>query len=67
MKMKNNVSKWMSFAAVLLYCAATFHIVDEHFLLGTVFFAAAVCFTSAAATCRKKERAASGDAEERNE
>ena len=54
--MKNkDITKWWSLAAVLMFAAATFQIVSDHFLLGAIFFGAAVCFTSAATKYRKKE------------
>ena len=54
-KMKQKTSKWMNFAAILLFVAATFQIVSDHFLLGAVYFGAAVCFMTAAAGFKKKE------------
>ena len=53
--MKNkDIVKWWTLAAVLMFAAATFQIVSEHFLLGAIFFGSAVCFTSAAGIYRKK-------------
>ena len=54
-KMKQKASKWMNFAALLLFVTATFQIVSDHFLLGAVYFGAAVCFMTAASGFRKKE------------
>ena len=53
--MKQKASKWMNLAALLLFVAATFQIVSDHFLLGVVYFGAAVCFMTAAAGFKKKE------------
>ena len=55
MKTKD-IAKWWSLAAVLMFAAAVFQIVSERFLLGAIFFGAAVCFLSAAGKYRKKER-----------
>lgn len=54
-KMKQKASKWMNLAALLLFVVATFQIVSDHFLLGAVYFGAAVCFMTAAAGFKKKE------------
>ena len=54
--MKNKkVSRWWNLAAVFMFAAATFQIVNDHFLLGAIFICAAVCFMSAAGIYRKKE------------
>ena len=54
--MKNStIAKCWTLAALLMYVTATFQIVSEHFILGAVFFGAAVCFTSVAAKYRKKD------------
>ena len=55
MKNNQNISKWMNFAAVLMYAAAVFQITNEKFILGAVFFGAGVCFMTAAAKFRKNE------------
>ena len=53
--MKNkDIAKWWSLAAVLMFAAAVFQIVSEHFIVGAIFFGAAVCFLSAAGKYRKK-------------
>jgi len=48
--------KWLSFAALLMFVAATFQITNDHFISGIIFFAAAVCFTFSANVYRKKEK-----------
>ena len=55
MKNNQNITKWMNFAAVLMYAAAVFQFADGKILLGAVFFGAAVCFTCAAGKYQKKE------------
>ena len=53
MKSKD-IAKWWSLAAVLMFAAAVFQIVSEHFLLGAICFGAAACFLTAAGKYRKK-------------
>ncbi len=59
-----NVSKWMNFAAVLMYTAAVFQFVNGKMLLGAVFFGAAVCFTCSAGKFQKKESDENGRTKE---
>ena len=60
MKNNRNITKWMNFAAVLMYAAAVFRFADGKILLGAVFFGAAVCFTCAAGKYQKKDADESG-------
>ena len=53
--MKNStIAKCWTLAALLMFVTATFQIVSENFIVGAIFFGAAVCFMSAAAKYRKK-------------
>ena len=54
--MNETIAKRMSFAAVLLFAAATFWITSDRFLLGAVFFGAATCFACAAGKYQKKQK-----------
>ena len=54
--MNKKATKWFRLAAVFMFTAATFQIVNDHFILGAVFFCSAVCFASAAGICRKREK-----------
>ncbi len=54
--MNKKTSKWLAFAALLMFAAATFQIVSDHFILGAVFFGSAACFLAAADSYRKKEK-----------
>ena len=54
--MKNStIAKCWTFAALLMFVAATFQTASENFVVGAVCFGAAACFMAAAARCRKKE------------
>ena len=55
--MENNqkVSKWMYFAAVLMFAAAVFQITDGNILIAAVFFGSGACFAAAASRYGKKE------------
>ena len=52
----NSIAKWWMLAAVLMFAAATFQIVREHFLLGAVSFGATACCPLRADTGRKRQR-----------
>ena len=54
--MNKKTSKWLAFAALLMFAAATFQIVSDHFILGAVFFGSAACFLAAANRYGEKER-----------
>ena len=43
-------------AAVLMYCAGTFHFVSGHMLPGCIYAAAGACFTSFAVIYSKMEK-----------
>ena len=49
-------SKWLTFAALLMYVGATFQITSGHFIPGVICFAAAVSFTCSAEVYRKREK-----------
>ena len=55
MKNNQNISKWMNFAAVLMFAAAVFQIANDKILFAAVFFGAGVCFMAAARKYPKKE------------
>ncbi len=55
MSKKISKVKVLALAALLMYVAATFQITSDHYLLGVVCFAAAVCFSYSANVYRKKE------------
>ena len=66
--MKNkNIAKCWSLAALLMFVTATFQIVSERFLIGAVFFGAAVCSLSAAGKYRKKDAEEDRQSEEESE
>ena len=54
--MNKKKSKWLALAALLMFTAATFQFVSEHFILGAVFCGAAACFTASASVYREKEK-----------
>ena len=54
--MNKKISKWLSFAALLMFVAATFQIANESFFSGIVLFGAAACFASTAGVYRKREK-----------
>ncbi len=56
MNKKNSKSKWMMLAALLMFIGATFQIVNDHYFLGVIYFAAAVSFSCSAEVYRKRER-----------
>ena len=49
-------SKWMTFAALLMFVGAMFQITSDHYMLGVICFAAAVSFSCSAEVYRKRER-----------
>ena len=55
------MSKWFSkskclmLAALLMFVGATFQIANDHFMLGVIYFAAAVGFSCSAYAYQKKE------------
>lgn len=49
-------SKWLTFAALLMFVGATFQITSDHYMLSLVCFAAAVSFFCSAEVYRKKEK-----------
>ena len=55
MKNNRNISKWMNFAAVLMFAAAVLQITNDKFILGAIFFASGACFMAAARNYQKKE------------
>ena len=46
----------MMLAALLMFIGATFQIVNDHYFLGVIYFAAAVSFSCSAEVYRKRER-----------
>ncbi len=54
--MNKKISKWLSFAALLMFVAATYQIANESFFPGIIFFGAAACFASAAGVYQKREK-----------
>ena len=54
--MNKKISKWLAFAALLMFVGATFQITSDHSMLGVVCFAAAVSFSCSAEVYRKKEK-----------
>ena len=54
--MNKKISKWLSFAALLMFAAATYQIAGGQIMQGVVFFGAAVCFTTAANRYREKDK-----------
>jgi 1,4-dihydroxy-2-naphthoate octaprenyltransferase len=55
-KMNKKISKWLTFAALLMFVGATFQIASDHYMLGVICFAAAVSFSCSAEVYRKKEK-----------
>lgn len=53
--MNKKISKWLSFAALLMFVGATFQITSDHYMLGVICFAAAASFAYSAKVYRKKE------------
>ena len=49
-------SKWLTFAALLMFFGATFQITSDHYMPGVICFAAAVSFSCSAEVYRKKEK-----------
>ena len=56
MSKKFSKSKWLTFAALLMFVGATFQITSGHYMLGVVCFAAAVSFFCSAEVYRKREK-----------
>ena len=56
--MSKKISKWLALAALFLFAAAVFRIVNDHIITGAVFFGAAACFLAAAGAARGKEKKA---------
>ena len=55
MKNNRNISKWMNFAAVLMFAAAVLQITNDKFIPGAIFFGAGVCFMAASRKYPQKE------------
>ncbi len=53
--MNKKISKWLAFAALLMFVGATFQITSDHYLLGAICFVAAASFAYSANLYRKKE------------
>ena len=53
--MNKKISKWLAFAALLMFVGATFQITSDHYILGAICFAAAASFAYSANLYRKKE------------
>ena len=53
--MNKKISKWMTFAALLMFVGATFRITSDHFISGAVCFIAAASCVCSANVYRKKE------------
>ncbi len=58
------IAKCWSFAALLMFVAATFQITSEHFLIGAVCLGSAACFLAVAGKYRKKAEEENGRKEE---
>jgi Zn-dependent membrane protease YugP len=54
--MNSKKSKWMALAALLMFVGAVFQITSDHYILGVIYFAAAVSFSCSANVYRKKEK-----------
>ena len=54
--MNSKKSRWMALAALLMFVGATFQITSDHYMLGVIYFAAAVVFFCFANVYRKKEK-----------
>ena len=54
--MNSKKSKWLTFAALLMFVAATFQITSDHYMPGVICFAAAVSFCCSAEVYRKREK-----------
>ena len=54
--MNKKISKWLTFAALLMFAGATFQITSDHYMPGVVCFATAVSFSCSAEVYRKKEK-----------
>lgn len=52
--MNKKISKWLALAALLMFVGATFQITSDHYILGTICFAAAASFAYSANLYRKK-------------
>ena len=46
----------MALAALLMFVGAVFQITSDHYILGVIYFAAAVSFSCSANVYRKKEK-----------
>ena len=56
MIIKFSKSKWLTFAALLMFVGATFLITSDHYMPGVICFAAAVSFYCSAGVYRKREK-----------
>ena len=54
MSKKFSKSKWLTFAALLMFVGATFQITGDHYILGAICFVAAASFAYSANLYRKK-------------
>ena len=55
-RINKKISKWLAFAALLMFVGATFQITSDHYMLDVVCFAAAVSFFCSAEVHRKREK-----------
>ncbi len=53
--MNKKISKWLTFAALLMFVGATFQITSDHYILEAICFVAAAIFAYSANMYRKKE------------
>ena len=53
--MNKKISKWLTFASLLMFVGATFQITSDHYILGAICFVAAASFAYSANVYRKKE------------
>ncbi len=53
--MKHKWKRWIGLAAVFLFCAATFLIVDEHFIHGAICMGAGAVMLGASRKFRKND------------
>lgn len=56
MKGKVFLSKWLAFAALLMFVGAVSQIANDHFISGIICFGAAAAFTSSANVYRERAK-----------
>ena len=53
-KVNKTISKWLAFAALLMFFGATFQITSDHYIWGAICFVAAASFAYSANVYRQK-------------